>query len=111
VIPGDGGFPDPIPEGFVDRPSFLKEVGIDSRTLTRWIGEGALQPRRTTRNSRVIQIFSRDNVRFGSALKVILKQHHGQLELHEAVAIVRGEAARPVVPRDPSSSAPLDPLD
>ena len=95
----------------MDRASFLEEVDIDSRTLTRWVAEGAVTPRYRRRRGRLIQIFSRDQVRFGGGLKAILKQHHGQLRLHEAVAIVRGEAARPVRPRDPSSWVPLDPLD
>jgi hypothetical protein len=103
------GSPDRIPEGFVDRAAFLKQVGIDSRTLTRWVGEHAVTPRYARRRGHRIQIFSREQVRFGRALKAILKQHHGELRLHEAVAIVRGRAARPVRPRDPSRSAPLDP--
>ena len=104
------GSSDPMPEGFVDRVEFLAKVGIDSRTLTRWIREGVVNPQGRPKDGRRIQIFSDKEVSFARAVRLIQKQHHGQLNLRDAVAIVRGEAARPASPRDPTSSTPLGPL-
>lgn len=94
----------PLPGGDVDRKRFLKEVGIESRTLTRWTNEGVIIPARVTPGARGQMRFTPEQVAFGRALKGFLKRHGGRYKLGDAVGIVRNETEIPVLPHDPATS-------
>lgn len=96
-------------EEFVDRQTFLDEVGIHGATLGRWIREGVVAEHRMLRNSRWIQVFKRSDVHFAKAVRSVQKQRHGELSLRQVVAIVRGEMDMPPLGHDPSGRHSSDP--
>lgn len=80
----------------LDRPAYLEVVGIASRTLTRWVVEGHLVPTRgRSGRGRHIYLFSKEQVRFGRALEAFLRTRKGEMQLADAVAVVRGEVDPP----------------
>lgn len=93
-------------DGQLDRQSFLREVGISSRTLTRWVGEGYVVPATGHRDGRQVHLFSKDDAKFARALAKMLKVHKGRYRLAQAVAIVRNEMLPPELPVDPAQPFP-----
>lgn len=100
IDPADGE-----PE-YIERPEFLERVGIDQRTLSRWISERILEPRLVSRGGRSRQTFTRGDANFGRALARLLEQRRGELRLQEAAAIVRAE----IFPPDPGHNPAGPPL-
>jgi DNA-binding transcriptional MerR regulator len=99
--------PDPgPPEGFVDRREFLKRVNIDSRTLTRWISEGIVNPRPFRRGKDHIHLFSEDDVLLGRQIKTLHLQNPGRFRLSDLAAIARGKKPFPEHGHDPAEHVP-----
>jgi hypothetical protein len=72
------------PEQSVSRSEYCDLVGINERTLRRWINEGVV----------ALPLHQRD-VSFGRGVRALLQQYHGSLRLAHAVAIVRGDVPLP----------------
>ena len=84
----------PVGDRF-DRAAFLTEVGINSRTLTRWISEGVIVPVAPHGHTRGRQAFTREQARFARGLAALLQRYKGRLRLEDAVAIVHNEVLPP----------------
>ncbi len=89
------------------RATFEERVGIDGRTVTRWIAEGHLAPGRARRGRFWIQTFTEGDVRFARALLSLLRSRRGELTLGHAAAIVRNEVQPPDAGHDPNDVPPL----
>ncbi len=95
-----------LPQGVMTRATFEERVGIDGRTVTRWIAEGHLTPGRARRGGNWVQTFTETDVRFARALRLLLKSRRGELTLRHAVAIVRNEVEPPDPGHDPNDGPP-----
>jgi hypothetical protein len=91
-----------IPER-VDRRMFGQLVGIDERTVTRWVQDKVFTPARELRDGRWIQVFSRNDVRVGRAIRSLQKQRPGELTLSQVAAIVRGQLEPPELGQNPAA--------
>jgi hypothetical protein len=72
------------PEQRFSRSEYCDVVGINERTLRRWINEGVV----------ALPLRQRD-VTFGCGLLALLQRYHGSLSLAHAVAIIRGDVPLP----------------
>jgi hypothetical protein len=74
----------------IDRKAYCRRVGISESTLYRWVGERVVVPAHYV-GPRHRQVFTEEDVRFGSALKCALDKHRGEYSLKQMVEVVRGE--------------------
>jgi len=89
----------------IDRHHYCKAVGISSSTLSRWIGEGYVNPSQASVSEK--QHFTEQEVRFGRALKLKFEELRGQYTLDELAKIVRGDLeAAPFTNSPPGAPRP-----
>ena len=90
-----------LPPGVMDRETFLKKVGFDSRTLSEWIKEGILKPITIGKGGQAAQGFSDADAQFAQDVRELQRARHGELTRREAAAVVRGEMKPPKPGHDP----------
>lgn len=96
---------DAIPrEGeLVDRHAYARIVGIHDATVTTWMGV-VVNPVSGRRGQYRVQLFSREDVLLGKAVRLLLENRRGELTLRQAAAIARGEEELPRAGHDPRDS-------